>query len=276
MDSLKRLLISVFLLSGVSGLAGDSGPVLPEIQARGSSSGQPVEPVLWAVAGSKLPVVINLVAPLGSSAELVFEMIQASEELAVRLPVDDHLLADVVFSDRTSRRLDVSVPMPEVERETRIIVQFLLKSKLDGKVLASTKIAVHVIPGLESRLNPITRLRTMPEGTLLVTGESPRIRDFFDRMKISYVDGVVLSDGMPSVVLCEADEMPGEIPAGTPVLLFSPLGRLFPGVYPSAENGKKIKVTLPILERISTDVQAQKTLVDLMDFALPTHSKNEP
>ncbi len=275
----ERLLVLGFCLLGLNLRAASGGTegVVPLIEAKGQTSGKSTDSVIWGVSGSKLPIELDLVAPLGSSGALICGIFQASEELAARLPGGGELISDLSFSDRTFQRLEVQVPMPEVERETTLFVLFSLKSKPDGKVLASTKVSVRLVPGPESPLNPVTRLKKLPEGSLLVTGESPRIRRFLDKMNIFYVDGLAVSSGVPAVVLSEGNEMPANIPGGLPVILFCKSDRQLPGVYAASRTGaERIKVTLAVLDSIATDVLAQRTFADLIFSALPTQPKTEP
>ena len=278
-DMFGRLLVLGFCLLGLNLRAASGGTegVVPLIEARGQTSGKTTDSVIWGVSGSKLPIELDLVSPLGSSSALICGIFQASEELAVRLPGGGELISDLSFSDRTFQRLEVQVPMPEVERETTLFVLFSLKSKPDGKVLASTKVSVRLIPGPESPINPVTRLKKLPEGSMLVTGESHRIRRFLDKMNIFYVDGLAVSSGVPAVVLSEGNEMPANIPGGLPVILFCKSDRLLPGVYAASRTGgERIKVTLAALDSIATDILAQRTFADLIFSALPTQPKTEP
>ena len=71
-----------------------TAPLVPQIEARVQTSEKPVDPVIWGLSMSKLPIILDLIAPLGSSCALVCEYFQAGDELAARLPGGGELISD--------------------------------------------------------------------------------------------------------------------------------------------------------------------------------------
>jgi hypothetical protein len=217
-------------------------------------------PALWGVAGKSMELTLDVNGPIGWAGQLEGTLFQATDELAAPLPGGKLDLGNIRFDNATTQKVPVSIPLPESEKGSKIVVRFSLREAADDAASAQYAVMLGVFPDTDSPGNPIRRLKQIEDGGVIIRGESSRLRAFFESHAILSVDA---EDGRAgSVVLYEGEEPPRPAQSGARVLWFAPPDTLLPGVYPQASGITKI--TLPLPAQLAGNPLAQNTLATLI------------
>ena len=166
------------------------------------------------------------------------------------------------------------LPVPEVKRETEMIARLRMKSG-GGEWLPSGQISITVYPPgfAKEALAAFSKKRG-----LHLFGENKRLREFLKAQKAEFDyagedlatlpnatqdNGVYIGEATSR----ELAEWLGTHPGWRGnIVVFCPDSPLMPGVFVTAQGGFRIaKVTLPLLDTLSSDPRSQKTLLEILN-----------
>ncbi len=271
-----KLLIALLCIAAASAASADE----PGVEILGDGGANAAAPdLLYNVFGGQ-PVKLDLwlrIGGAGGKVDLTADLVQKANALAAPLAKDVPLAGGIAFGGQPSGRITVSLPFPKVRGETQVVALFRFKS--GGKTIPAGKAVFNVYPAdfFKDRMQDIT-------GTmrLEIFGGDKRLGDFLKSREIKFTDG---SDTLPD------NPAAGGVYAGSigakelaqwldahPVwhgglIVFCGDTGLLPGVFVEARgDGRMAKVTLPLLDNISTDPRSQETLAEIFNAITP-HTK---
>lgn len=221
-------------------------------------------PVIHVFDG--VPATLNLAveAPLGANVSLRAEVVQVASGLAAPLAPELKIADAVAFADRTFSIVPASIPLPVVKNKTELRVRFRMETAGREPLFCDAQIFVHP--------KELPETLKKPPVPLTVFGESPRLRAFLTGQGVPFTDG---GDALPSaprkdVLYLTEIETPPAWPEGMRVVFFSAGLDGLPGVYQrETPPGSVTKVTLPILDNLSTDPLSQEIFARLLASPLP-------
>jgi hypothetical protein len=231
-----------------------------------------VAPVVYHVfSGEPLSVELSLEAALGGSLDLRADFIQIAQSLAAPLAEKVMLAEGIAFNGVTCRKITVTLPLPKVTRETKILVRFQIKSAEKWQAAGDATFMVYPRDLLQEEI----RNAIGPIHPLLI-GSDTRLGDFLTKAEIKFDRCGGSLPEFPEtnrlyVGNAGADEVSRWLEAhprwnGSLMLFFEEEPGQLPGVFSDIKGGARvIKVTLPILPGLSTDPVAQKTLVAIFN-----------
>lgn len=250
----------------------------PTMELLRDGTGAQAPRVYHAFGGRTLAVEAVLSGAPGTVLEVQADLLQKAQSLVVPVQKEIPLGKGIELGDALPHLCKLDLPVPEVKRESLFIAQFRVKTQKAGDWQASGQAILKVYPpdGAKESLAQIAR-----EHPLQLFGTDTRLRDFLESRHIPFSDTGT-----------ELENLPPSSPAGTVFLgsapaaqvarwvnahpewqgsmvVFSPDSGLLPGVFSTPQNGRNIvKVTLPLLETLSTDPRSQKTLVEIFKTTL--------
>lgn len=233
--------------------------------------------VYHAFGGETLAVEVLLSGAPGTVLEIQGDLLQKAQSLAVPVQKEIPLGKGIELGDAAMHLHTLALPIPEVKRESLFIARFRIKTTAGGDWQAGGQIVVRAYPPNEAKENLAELAK---ENRLQLFGSDKRLRAFLESRKIPFTEtgtdletlphapragAVFLGDASAVQLARWADAHPdwqGNL------IVFSPDSNLLPGVFLTPRNGRKIvKVTLPLLDTLSTDPRSQKTLVEILKTA---------
>lgn len=272
---MKRLLLALVVLTVRTVLAEE----VPRITVTVLPSAPQPPSVLHGFGGKPVKMQVAIDAPLASRLDVEVTLHQLAQHLTARVAEGLPIAEGLEFDDRTRCVVDASIPLPEVERVTRFIGTLRVRpAGSDTWEKAGQTFFVAYPPG---QLDPLKRslatLAASESVRLGVFGESRKLRSFFKREKIPFLD---LGDEFPAgpdpkvIHLGETslEKLRGKLPESIQLIAFDPDPWRFdrnpetlPGVYASSRReGFIVEVTLNILHNIESDPLAQETFARIL------------
>lgn len=256
------------LLATVS--LGETQPVLRVLAPSG-----PTEPVYHVTGGQSLKVEMVLESPARGSVEIVADLFQKSQSLLAPIQKEILVAKAVPSEENQAFRPLVSwtLPIPEVKRTTQMMARFRITSN-GTEWTPAGQILITAYPRnfAKDELDAFAKTRG-----LHLFGSSDRLRHFLKAQQVKFDDaGDDLAALPPTpdekvVYIGEANSREfADWFATQPrwrgnIIVFCSDGALLPGVFVSGPNGfQTIKVTLPLLDTLSTDPRSQNTLLEIL------------
>lgn len=236
-------------------------------------------PVLAVVGGETLPLQVAVEAAPGTEVKLTYDLVQLAEGLAAPLVTGQSLGSPVVL-DQTSRRVvAVNIPVPEVTRPTRMLVKIVSSaSPGDSGGPNQNQVFLEVYPKPEP--GHLARVLAGAEEAsglrLAVFGECPALRKFFQEEQIAFLDlGSEAADlGQKAILpVGEAGLEDGQDlkSRAARMVLFVRDPTAWPGVYRTdSPDGSLVRVTLPLLDTLSTNPRSRQIFLDILLQTFPT------
>jgi hypothetical protein len=228
-------------------------------------------------SGEPISVPLSMDAELGTNWDLTAEWMLVAGNRAAPLPGKQLVAENLQFSDRTGRKFSVEVNMPEVQRESKVILRIVATNPdAEDSALRVASFAGVAFPPPESEDGLVARLRKFAQQSrLFLAGESPEIREFFNNQKIPFED---FDSKMPpadplDIVLYQGDNQPKDLFSRVRCLWFAPLDPLLPGVFPPPlGSNKPTRITLPVLNSLEKSPLKQKAFLQLLQNQQPEHN----
>lgn len=232
-------------------------------------------PEFHAFGGKELPMTIDLKGD--EEAEIVLRVFQTADGLSAPLgPVQE---AGRFSPDaRGAGHLDVSLPLPKVDKPLRLAVQILTKK--DEMLRGRCGFLVFVHPQEDTQLiAALEQARKRAGGDLAVFGEGEELRNYLRKHEVRFVEA---GPGLPAELdpklfylgNTDAEALKEWSPRTTgpvAVIAFTNDRELLPGFTMNTAGAVTCgKVTLPILETLDSDPRSQKSLVAAIDQTVAT------
>ena len=246
------------------------------VRIDGTNQPGKMPPIIHVFGGQELKVDLAVESKGGDPVEIQADLYQKAQSLLA--PVQKNIAVGKTprFEDSEAVRPLISWTLtpPEVKREAEMIARLRIKTAT-GEWTPAGQIIMKVYPPgfAKEPLDAFAKQRG-----LHLFGECKRLRDFLKELKVEFDDAGADLVSLPAnpddkcVYLGEAT--PRELAdwlAAQPswrgkMVVFCPGSQLLPGVFVTAQGGLRIvKVTLPLLDTLSTDPSSQKTLLEILN-----------
>lgn len=231
-------------------------------------------PASHVFGGQPVKIDLSLEAPLGSKLEARADLIQKAQSLTAPLQKDIVVAEAISFAGQTRCRITASLPLPKVQRETQIIARFRLKAKGEWRPASEMIFVVYPPDFLKGELQDIagaTRLHLF--------GDDKRLRDFLNGQEVKFDEiGAEFPENPETNQVyagcAGAKELSQWLAAHATwqgsLLVFCEDSNLLPGVFIDSRRERRLaKVTLPLLDNLSSDPRSQKTLTEIFNNIIP-------
>lgn len=246
-----------------------------KIDDPGSTTGGS-QPMVHAFGGQPVKVDLAVETPSGTPVEIKADLFQKGQSLLMPIQKDIAVAQGIRAGEHPSFRplLSWTFPVPEVKRETEMIARLRIKTA-NGEWTPAGQILIRVYPPefTKETLAAISRQRG-----LHIFGETNRLRDFLKAQKVEFHDegnslaalptnpdekGIYLGESTTGELadwLAAQPGWPGNL------VVFCADSHLMSGVFVTEKGGfRTVKVTLPLLDNLSSDPQSQKTLLEILN-----------
>ena len=259
---MKIALLSLTLLLAVARVAARDVVVL------GATEPGERAPRYTVASGGTL--MIDVLVPAAVKRDgLTYELWQAAG--AVGLPLGK----PVALAGEADARGVTPVPVvfPEVKRTIEVWVKFF-ETAAAAPAVEAGRARVWVYPAVDWA--PVAKRFKDDAGTrLVVFGESAGLREFLNRRAVTFTDlGEAIPDKVEAGVIAAGaltaqdwrERKHRQVPAGGRLVVFIADAEGLPGVYTTVNGtGAVTLVTLPVLERLAADPQAETTFLKIIE-----------
>ncbi len=228
-----------------------------------------------SIAIEILPVSLNLLAPVEIRADLY----QKGQTLLAPIQKEIEVAQPSVYEGCFGNPTYVlplicwQLPIPEVKRETQFVARLRTKSG-DGPWLSSGQIYITAYPRdfVKTALAAVCKARP-----LRLLGESSRLHAFFKAQNVPFETAgeglnALPANGGPEIYFIESDAANlTDWLAANPhwkgnLVAFCPDAPLLSGVFVTRQDGLHLaKVTLPLLDSLSSNPRNQKTFLEILE-----------
>lgn len=234
----------------------------------------------YVFSGQPLKVDLAVETPGGNAVEIRADLYQKGESLLAPIQ-KDIVVAKAIHSDGNQLfrpLVSWTLPVPEVKGETQMMARFRITANgTEWTPAGQILITVYPTGFAKDDFSAFGKTRG-----LHIFGSSNRLRSFLKAQKAEFDDagddlaslppapdkkGLYLGEATARELADWLVEHPGW--RGN-IAVFCPDALLLPGVFVTSQGGfKTIKVTLPLLDTLSSDPRAQKTLLEILNTLAP-------
>lgn len=252
--------------------------ILGTVEIDGTGGSQPVAkpPRLHVFAGQPVHVDLSVLTPNGKPMDISADLFQKGQSLLAPIQKDIEVAKAINSAGFEPLRplLTWTLSVPEVKRETEMVVRFRVKTDANEWRAAGQLFLTVYPPNFAAE--DLEKIGKTPG--LRVFGSDP-LRKFLQAQKVDFDDAGPDLDALPA-----APEGPGifvgevtthqltEWLEAHPrwkgnLVVFCSDAPLLPGVFLTTHQGglRLAKVTMPMLDTLSTDPHSQKTLIDILN-----------
>lgn len=228
-------------------------------------------PVYSAWGGDKATVPVSITGAPGTAYRLRGTLLQVAGGLAAK--VGEGLeLGEGVLPDSARKEVVLEIPIPEVERAARFVIEVSVLAGAQSAPDASFRAAIAAWPRVEAaeRGKPIVAALAAADLRLVVFGESDALRDYLKALHVDFEDAgakVPERDSAGAVFL-------GDVPAKEMNDLADLRGRWvivgdeafpWPGIFRTVATGADVtKICLPGFLHLDTDPAAATYFENLL------------
>lgn len=247
---MKNLGVHFFLLA-----AGtlNAAPVVPWIKASPAS--------VHVFDDRPASIHLEVKAPIGTGGFIRADVWQVASGIAAPLSADLKIADVLEFNDRTFVIVPASIPLPKVKYRSELRVRFRLALSGNEEMSVFCEARMFVYP----KSLPAT-LKELP-ARLAVLGDSPSLRAFLNGENIPFTDAgsALPMSAKEEMIYLTENNVSTRWPEGLRVIVFSTESDLAPGIYSrESQAGFIIKVTLPILDDLSTNPLSREIFAGLL------------
>ena len=259
--------------------------VLGVAQIDGTSHPGGNPPIMHVFGGQPAKIDLGVETPGGSPVEIQADLYQKGQSLVV--PIKKEIpVARAVHSDENQpfhSLISWTLLVPEVKRETEMIACLRIKT-ISGEWTPAGQILIKAYPQ-GFAMEPLVAFSK--ERGLHLFGENKRLRAFLNAQKMEF-DNV--GDGLAELPMKPEDKgiYIGEATSNDledwlavhpawqgNIVVFCPDSSLLPGVFVTTQSGfQTVKVTLPLLDNLSSDPRSQKTLLEILNTVAASTKPN--